>query len=204
MFIHKLGEQSPGMKGRVFIPLLRGVVVLLCCGVCEPSHQRHRDHRVFFFSYLLKISQGEGRPCSKDRNMPALSDGGPDIARVILQKPHSSTEATTITSQWLQIQNICSRLQRFILSISATKQDGTADPSSRVECLQPRRSRFRVNSLYKVDALVFLLAINRSNASHSQLDGRRADGDDTRRTVSQQARLDLAGCLCRTSLPFYF
>lgn len=40
--------------------------------------------------------------------------------------------------------------------------------------------------------MVFLLAINRSNTSHSQLDSRRADGGDTRRTVSQQAQLHLS------------
>lgn len=88
-------------------------------------------------------------------------------------------------------------LQTFILSISATKQDGTADPSSRVECLQLQPSHFHINLLYVADVLVFLLAINRSNASHSQLESCRDDGDDTRHTVSQQAQLDLAGCLHR-------
>lgn len=96
-------------KAKVLILILyiERAVVQWCC---ESWHQRHSDHTVFFSSYLLKISQGDGRPSSKDRNMPALSDGGPDIARAIFQKPHSP-EART--SQWLEIPNICSRLSYF-------------------------------------------------------------------------------------------
>lgn len=108
--------------------------------------------------------------------MPALSKDSPDTAHVTF-KNHTAlgqnyTEPMTTDSKYLLTAS------QFILSISATKQEGAADPSSCVECFQAQLSRFREYSLYKGDVLVFLLAIDRSNTSDSQLNS-RADGDDT-------------------------
>lgn len=159
-----------------------------------PAPQRWQGF--LFSSYLLEISRRGRKVSSKDGNLPALSEGGPHIVSCHFSKTTLGCSQNYNQPMTAGFKHLLTapKVRTFHFS---SKQDGTTDPSSRVECLQPQFCRFRVNSFYKVDAMVFLLAINRSNTSHSQLDSRH----NMRHTVSQQVRLHLAGC--RTSLTFY-